>query len=399
MGKAIQSVSTTATVGAGSTVFCAPSGVNINTVVEARAQVRFRSAGTIRGLSIVVATNATTANSTCRTRINGANGNQLITIPSATTGNFQDTTNSDSVVASDLVCTTVVNGGGGTILVSNIMFEFDATTNTVIKNVSCADVNFSTASATVFAPLGGSLIWGTVEADTQARVRAAGTLKNLAIHIRTNGRSTSSTLVSRLNGANGNLSITIASLTTGILEDTTNSDTLASADLSNFQLTTGTGTGNLNINTCGADYETTDSKFQMVGGFSTGTALTGATRFLSFGNSSQGHTTEARAATTMPFAFTARNLGIYCSANATTGASTVDLRVNNASSAVTISVGAGLTGWFEDTTNSVSITTSDVACWRIASGSGGSATWHTITMVGETSAPPPATQRSYGFVI
>lgn len=399
MGQVFYTVSTVATTAAAATRSTPISGPYANNAVEARVQMTLRTAGEFSNLAVIVASNANTGTSTVFLRKNTANGNLNVSIPTVTTGTFEDTTNTDSIASGDLVCLQVITGATGTLGITNFSTQFSASSNTSQKLISTNDANFSTDSVTNFAPLSGSLAWGATEANCQTKFRTAGTIKNAALFVRVNSRTTTSTIGTRKNGAAGALSISIGAAVTGILEDTTNSDTIVSTDLACYFITTGTGGGNLNVTTLGVDFETTDNKFQTSGGLAAGTSLTNLTRFFALHNGTA-FTSEATAASECNLAFTASRVGAYCSANAATGASTIDFRINSASSAVTCSAGAGLTGWFEDTTNSANVVADDNINIRIVSGTGGAITWHTVTLVGETSAPPPPTggARSFGFI-
>jgi hypothetical protein len=70
-------------------------------------------------LRILPTNNGITATSTFRFRKNGANGNQLISLPSATAGYFEDMTNTDSVVATDEINYQLITGGTGTNMIIN----------------------------------------------------------------------------------------------------------------------------------------------------------------------------------------------------------------------------------------------------------------------------------------
>src|SRR3990167_7824688 len=80
---------------------------------EVSRQITYRTAGMLKQLYVNVPANTATANSTVRVRKNGANGNQLVTIPSATTGVFEDNVNTDAVAAGDEVAYETVRGGTG----------------------------------------------------------------------------------------------------------------------------------------------------------------------------------------------------------------------------------------------------------------------------------------------
>lgn len=81
-------------------------------------------------------------------------------------------------------------------------------------------------------------------------------------------------------------------------------------------------------------------------------------------------TTEAVAQTYWGRAGTMRNMHLYVQTNARTTTTTLYLRVAAADTALAIAVGAGLTGWFADTSHSVSISAGDLVNLRLALGTG-----------------------------
>ena len=77
-------------------------GARVASTTEAGAQVTYRSAGTLSLLYFRVYENSR-GSSTFGTRVNGVNGNQSVSIGASTTGEFEDTVNTDSIVAGDEV--------------------------------------------------------------------------------------------------------------------------------------------------------------------------------------------------------------------------------------------------------------------------------------------------------
>jgi hypothetical protein len=73
------------------------------------------------------------------------------------------------------------------------------------------------------------------EGDTQTKVRGpAVTATRLFVKVFSNGLDAPTTIAIRINGANGNLQVSIPAGTHGIFEDATHSDALASGDLVDF---------------------------------------------------------------------------------------------------------------------------------------------------------------------
>jgi len=84
--------------------------------VEAERQLKAEAAGTFEKSSVTVSANTVTATSNLRMRVNGNPGNNVRAIGSGATGTFTDTSNTDTVVASDLVATQLTTGATGTTL-------------------------------------------------------------------------------------------------------------------------------------------------------------------------------------------------------------------------------------------------------------------------------------------
>lgn len=111
---------------------------------------------------------------------------------------------------------------------------------------------------------------------------------------------------------------------------------------------------------------------------STGTAQAqGLTRYLAPGATmpTTALTVEADAQIIVPVAGTISMMSAYVTANTLSGAATLTLRVNGAASALTISIGAGATGQFTNSTNSVSVAAGDkIAIERVTAAGSGSIT-------------------------
>lgn len=75
------------------------------------------------------------------------------------------------------------------------------------------------------------------ESRVQVPLYSNGKLENLYVYLTQNSSTSDSTLVSRINGADGNLSITIPATTTGAFRDTSNYDLVNVGDLVNLRIT------------------------------------------------------------------------------------------------------------------------------------------------------------------
>lgn len=321
--------------------------------------------------------------STGRVRKNTANGNQSVSITASTTGEFEDLTNSDAVVAGDKLCYSITTGAGGTTFVPTIMsILFSATTNTVERFVGQAVS--STTNRMAFAGVGGGT---TTESRAQLKVKTAGTFKNMLVNYSANTRDSTTTVAFRKNSANGNMSISVLAGVTGEVEDTSNTDTVVIDDLCCMRTDLAAGTGALTQQGTAVDFETTNNKWHFmvanaVTGISPGPSIT---TFIPIGGDLLLNTTgtESDMATDANVNFTASNLECNISVNTIVGDSTLKLRIDGADGTQAVSITSLSTGFFEDTTHSDIISASSQINYSlVTAGAGTSLTLRTIAMLG-----------------
>ena len=210
------------------------------------AQCTMRAPGTLSRLSVVVTSNTRITNSTIGLDIGGSAGNNIVTITAGVTGVFTDTTNSDTISDGTLACFYATNStGGGTLAWQLINCTFENTTNN--KNDVIATGNTTrAASATVhYLPIGGSNRFD-VTTESQAAVTHgfAGTISRLRMNLSANTYTVAATVRLRKNTGDGNQVLTLTASTTGLFEDTTNTDTFISTDTINLSIVGGTS-GNI----------------------------------------------------------------------------------------------------------------------------------------------------------
>jgi hypothetical protein len=334
---------------------------------ESAKQIIWRTAGVFSNFLCRLTANTITSNSTLNLRKTGATVNSTISLTASTTGSFEDTTHTDAVVAGDRFAAQFVPGAAtNTVTINAISIVFDATTNCSSKFQSGFS-STATASTTFFCPLqSGAPFFGTSEANSKYRMRKAGTLKNAAVYSRIHTRSTDTLVRSRKNGANGNLLVTITANTTGRFEDTSNSDTIGAGEDWNWGITTGSGTGDVYIDILSAEFETTTDYGQTVCGSWTPVSVTDNTaRFTGVGGTMEVNATEASVQVKARQTWNFSEMVCFVTQNDISSASTVDLRVDAASSALTISVTGNTTGLFADSTHTVTVTTANAVNYRI----------------------------------
>lgn len=319
---------------------------------EANAQIQWYGSGTIRNFRVHVSANAATGNTVFRIRINGGNGNSVITVSAGSTGFFEDTTNTDTWADGDLIC-IFVDRNAEAVTVQAVGADNVATTGTVNKVGAYGTVGLATASVSRYFPLVGDIAdINTTELDRLSpTINFTCTLENLAVYVSANGRSTDTVYRSRINGANGNLVVTVPAGATGWFEDTSNSDSLSSGDDVNWVMTTSTGTGTITTKTISGEITESAGKLQLFATSSSTSLVAAVTRYISpcgqLGLT--GGTTLNRVYLTA--GGTARNLRLFVTTNPASSTTTINLYKNGAATAVTIALGAGVTGEVSDTTN------------------------------------------------
>lgn len=357
---------------------------NDDETTEANAQITYRSGGVFSNLSINILTNDR-GTSTYRTRKNAGNGSMVVSITG--TGEFEDTVNTDAVTAGEEWNYSMVTGAGGTVFTYRIASViFNATTNSVSRLVSeFSATNINTASSTLVGPLAGDgITTETTDSNNGIIYRTAGTLSNLFARVSANARTTTSTIRSRINSANGNLTFSVTAGATGFFEDTSNSDSVAIGDLVNCAIVTGTGTENMTMRSVAADFTTTNNQF-MYSAASNGaqTVLVGVTTYYPFAGALRTSTTEADMQAEPNLIFTGSLAQANITANTVVESSTVRLRINGGNGNQVVSLTGLTTGVFQDTSNVDSIVADDLINYSLVTGATGtSLVIRSISMVG-----------------
>lgn len=211
---------------------------------ESDIQIKSINACSLKNLCVYVVVNTRSTTTTYRTRVNGSNGNLLVSATASTTGTLEDTSNTDSLSAGDLVNFLITTGTGtGNVGHETIACDWESTDETYqFINGSNAGVTFSTLSTTYFFASAGTLNTGTTESDVQGEANVAVTLSKMECYVKTNTITAASTLRLRKNSADGNQVVSVTASTTGLFTDSSNSDAIVATDTTNYSFTTG-GTG------------------------------------------------------------------------------------------------------------------------------------------------------------
>jgi hypothetical protein len=347
--------------------------------VEINRQVVYQQAGTFSKLYVRIIANSTSATSTILTRKNAAtDGNLTVSISSAATGVFEDTTNTDTVTAADKWVYKLVTGSGGTLSITiiSVLFEATGTTDTYTR-CGCGGSNgFATASASRYNTIGGDISSGSAtEANSKTRIRESVTAKNLAVVATSNARVNTTTINTRKNGSGtSQLIVSITSGATGIFEDTATTVSLVAGDDYNTSVATGSGTQTLTLSNIVMDIVSTspDNNGICVMGRITGYTQNAATTdYFAIGGNILTESTESSTKVKTRAAFTFSEITALIGSNTVSAASTIKLRVNGADSSLSASVTASTSGVFSDSSNTVTTSATDdvnTACVTGATG-------------------------------
>lgn len=221
------------------------AGFSNSNATESSVGFTFKTSGTFQKAFIYINENTNTFATTLSLRKNTANGNISISITASTTGIFQDTTHTDSVVSGDIVNWAILGGAEANTITTRITSVEFVTTDGSFQVVGSSGrplgvaQNAGTNTYTVPGthPLSASTTADDV--NRQSKVGFAFTISNLEVNVVVNGGTTNGIYSLRLNSASSGLSATLTALTTGVFFDNTNTVNIVANDLLAFKFSTG----------------------------------------------------------------------------------------------------------------------------------------------------------------
>ena len=118
-------------------------GAGFGSITESVTKACLGMAGTLSLMSLRVSANSSSADITYRLRINGADGNQGFIFSAGATGLFTDTSNTDTIAATDLLDQSIT-GTNGSVTTRSAGIKFNSASGTtynesVSESVSAAD--------------------------------------------------------------------------------------------------------------------------------------------------------------------------------------------------------------------------------------------------------------------
>lgn len=240
-----------ATASATDLLYYALAGVATGVATENIRYMTFPVAGTLKNGAINVTANAHNQQTDCKVSINSATGNIVISFAASTTGYTEDTSNTDSISATNTgVWLSDFQGGSGSITVTLVVVDFLSTVSQWLHG-GYAGLTVNSGSTTYVAPSGspnGSSD-GT-ESNVRCQANLVCTLSKIGGQISANTNTVGSTIKGFVGGSAGNQSASITALTTGHFMDSSNTDTISATTTTlSAEVVSGVGAGSIVVRT------------------------------------------------------------------------------------------------------------------------------------------------------
>lgn len=340
---------------------------------ETIRSIPWRTGGTASLLDVSLDANASSGTSTL-TLHNQTTATDLtatVSIGAGATGRFSDLTDTDPITAGNRYDFKIVTGAVGGLTFGIIALTFEAASGiSVMKLVNGYDL-FHSASG--FFHWSGTILNTANDAGTKSTTGVAGTWKNLDINVGVNPRTTTTVYNSRVNGANGNMTVSVGSGATGLFSDLVNSDVLGVNDQVNWATTMNAGdTGVIVTSFVASEFHANisgASGYPVITSNDTGvTQNFNVTTFYPVAGSPAANGTESTQQTVWRAAnAVVSQYGVSVTANTIATSSTAfRLRVNGANSVISIGVGAGVTGQLRNLVGQVTLVSGDLVDHSVA---------------------------------
>lgn len=228
------------------------------TLGSAEAIVKYiiRTNMTLSNMRVYVSSNPTYAASV-RLRVNGINGNQVVSIGAGATGAFEDAANTDDISAGDYVDYYLTYQPDPWFYLDTLQIK-TSVPNRPTGWAYYSSMNFGDGDTRYYPVEAGYYnLAGATEAETQIKIRSAISTTNLYVNVQSNTINGATIARSRINGGDGNLTVSIPSATSGTFEDIVNSDDLIADDLYNFQTVAAGSSGSLVLSPMGVEQRET----------------------------------------------------------------------------------------------------------------------------------------------
>ena len=360
---------------------------------EADAKVTVYESLTWANLYVKVTVNDASSTTSCNSRVNGAAGNMSVSIGAGITGEFEDNSNSDALVADDDINYQLTRGAGGTNWRLSMWSTTLENADNGIKYMIGRDVDLNNTHGTRFMPLINETQQDATEDNTEFIIRFAATLSKLRVFFSANTFNASTTIVSRINAGDGNLTVSIGAGATGEFEDTSNSDTISAGDTVDLAYTEASSSGLATmalsqVRLIGSDNDSYIAALASPKTLQPDTNRRASLEGAGFPGEADGGASQVKF---RAIGAIVNNLYTRIQSNQIDGASTFTLEVNDSKVNLTVSIPANTTGNFEDNTNTDTITVGDEVNYLCEGGTGlGNIGFEIISIQSEESSGAPA---------
>lgn len=356
---------------------------------ETPHRIPFRTPGTFSKLTVNTYLGNTTSggNTVCNLRKNGADANQTVVIPASTTGIFTDTTNTDTIAAGDQLCLKTDPPSSGTFGITNITMLFESTDEDVTDSRLFMGNPASNNASVVYYSVISGMIHNSVTVTTDQRLapKVAGDFKYWAGYSSAGGRAWAIRLMKGGTDDVVNRLLQNANIT-GLLEDTSDTITINSSDdINHLHVYGGSGTART-INWFGLSFITSTKHSLYVCGRPIGNVRNfGNLDYLNLSGSMISGATENLFQTKCLSDFEFSNMQVRVKANTiNSGNTTLLFRKNGADTSLGVTIPAGNTGLFTDTTDTVIVDEDDLVDYECdISGTSGQLTLTYIAVLAE----------------
>jgi len=323
-------------------------------ISEAKKQDLMGRAGTLSNMAVRITVN-TDATFAVRMRVDGSNGNMVISAPFGATGYFEDNSNTDTITTTSLInFRSTGRFGSSTMTLATVLFDDDE--STYIRHAAINFHDLYNSPTEYYSLACNASTQHVVENNSKSRIGTTGTFSKMRLYLSVNSRGG---VVARLriNNGNGNLVISTTTTTTGEFTDNSNIDDVVQGDEVNFSIDGGATAGGSNNIVCdilSVGWTNNDGRFHILSGINLGGIHpTTVPKYLALGGSanSNGATSETTVKADLNIA--AKLSKLFANINIAGAAGQVMVRKNGVDTALFINVGASDTGVLANTTQSI----------------------------------------------
>lgn len=338
-------------------------------------------------------------------------GDTILAITSTDNGAVTPDTDSVAVASGNYLTFRHTNSDPCYVWI-RMLFEPTADNTQVTRycGTSVSTVFSTSTSAAMYFSWTGRLNSNSTEAQSQIKVKIAGTFRNVRVWVFRNRSTSTVTIRSRKNGAYGNVSISVPAgsgtgyfTNVGVYGDFSNTDTVAVDD--NYCFEASASTGNvIDFTVVDVDFSPTTVNgdhelFLANDGGITVSASASSQFFPPGGGLSTSAAADSDVNATFGMTCGARMFRAKVRTNTCNTNQTCVVMKNNVATALTFDITAATTGEFVDSSNSISLNSTDTVSIRVTGGGTGSMILQYFAMIipGATAAAG-GTVRTYGQI-